>query len=605
MAQFKEEKLIPLINVTRRLLSCDLEQQFYVLQKLARIFDSHQVSLSLMDIIVTGLFNPKILERIPRNMYKEIQSALPSDKQLNLKDSVYESRLVDEHEDQDEEGRLIKKKKKLPMTLLRIPSDLQCHLFQFLRSSDLMQIQKVCRALFFEARNPNALYSLKVYNKCSTMNQYIKECYSRPTTLSIFSSKPFIGNAKWGESVVDMTVSSSNTQPITLRNFVPFRKLQKCSVFVTLSPLLNGRIASYHTLRDLSLSGILLTEDVIDQIRKFQNLQHLSLRSISQSNANPPDDHLQHSDPISLPNLKTFSWTMERHDFRNLQRFLIGSSPNVVDITAGEISANNVEDIEIAIHKMVPIKEFKISNCDKTNDNPDILDAMNLWLRNAKSPIFKLLDAIDVYVDTAWDFSVTNPAISSIISILQHANTSKVTFECFPQTVSDPEVDDVIQNILQAPFGTFTELTFHNRFQLLGVFFRNGSDLYYFEYLFQSLDDEEDIERDNEIVKRVVMESIDAAEKWMEQWLVFNEAKMKQIGLQKLEIEFQFDLYPSYDCIDEVWNQNKQDRFEAIFNEIINEVINVKVERWTKYQRKDLRTSTDERQFTVTLSMCL
>ena len=79
---------------------------------------------------------------------------------------------------------------------------------------------------------------------------------------------------------------------------------------------------------------------------------------------------------------------------------------------------------------------------------------------------------------------------------------------------------------------------------------------------------------------------------------------MKQIGLQKLGIEFHFDLSPDYDSAENVWNQNKQDRFEVIFHEIIDELLEEKAERWRKYHRNDLRTALEKRQITITLSLC-
>ena len=511
MAQFKEESLIPLINVTRKLLSCDMEQQLNALPKLARILSSHGASISLAEIIVTGLCQHSIYDRISKEIFAEIQSVLPSDKQLNLKDSMYESRLVDEQEDHHENGKSIKKKEKLPVTLLRIPGDLQCHIFQYLKLSDLQSVQKVCRALCFEARNPNALHSLTINPLCSKIAQFIDECYSRPTVLSLESwfptnelrrqnsVRPLIGNVKWGEQVVDLNIEECEGN-IDLCNLVPFRNLEKCNIQHISSALSNGLIASYHTLTKLSLKSITLTEDIMEQIQKFQNLEDLSFGFIELDR----NQQCQPSDPISLPKLKTlswrsFSWETQDDDFRNLYRILSGSYPATVYILPCDFVYNrdyrisDAADVGLPILTMPLIGRFTY-DCTKLLH----LRRLNTWLNTVKSTRSKLFDVVDLHISIFSNLITMDLMLSPLIAILQYAKESVVTFECCLQTVSSCDVGNVIQKILEAPSGTFTELNFKIGFDLFKVFQRDGpydSDQY-IESLCKCLDDEENVERD-------------------------------------------------------------------------------------------------------------
>ena len=183
-SKFKVEKFISLLHLTRKLSSCNFDKDMKLMQQLARIFQSDEVSFSLMDILITGFCQRSIYEKILKTLYHEIESILPSDKELNLKDSVFESRLIDEEEDPLEKGPDIKKKK-LPMTLLRVPSDVQHHLFHFLHFKELTNIQRVCRALFIAARHPSAVLSLEFDRRLAVTGQYQNECYSRPRMLTI------------------------------------------------------------------------------------------------------------------------------------------------------------------------------------------------------------------------------------------------------------------------------------------------------------------------------------------------------------------------------------------------------------------------------------
>lgn len=151
MTDFKPERLIPLIRVTRKFTACDTQQKLKVLQQLPSVFNAHQSMSLLSDIIVSGLFDRNIYEKISEDLYAAIATIFPSDDELHLTDSVYESQLKETPEDPNAEEPTNQKTKKLPLTLLRIPTDLQYRFLHCLDYKDLITAQKVCRAVFFVA----------------------------------------------------------------------------------------------------------------------------------------------------------------------------------------------------------------------------------------------------------------------------------------------------------------------------------------------------------------------------------------------------------------------------------------------------------------------
>ena len=119
MASFLPEKIIPLIHISRKLIACDSRQQLAVLQQLPQIFESHQLVSVLTGIIFSGICNRDFYDKIPAVLYHEIEAVLPEHNQLDVKDSIYESQLVDTSEDtEDDEQSANQKKKRLPLTLL-------------------------------------------------------------------------------------------------------------------------------------------------------------------------------------------------------------------------------------------------------------------------------------------------------------------------------------------------------------------------------------------------------------------------------------------------------------------------------------------------------
>ena len=625
MAEFQEEKLIPLINVTRKLSLCNIDHQLQLLPQLARAFDTDKSPCSLMDIIAAGLCRRNIYEKIPAALYDQIQSILPSEKQLNLKDSVYESRLVETVDDRNENESAIKKKKKLPITLLRIPTDLQCHLFHYLQYKDLMEVQKVCRALCIAARNPSAVYLLQINPRFPELHHFHQEWFSRPKVLSLdrrhmmdfdhylnfdaieaAPAKPMIGNAKWGESVVEFRIPDSS-EDIDLRNFVPFRKLKKCSIFWSTSTLLNAQIASYHTLKHLSLFAITISEEVIHEIQKFHNLEELFLNG---TRSNPDQaDVLQCSDPISLPKLRKLFHRIGNHDFRYFQRILIGSNPETVfDINAAAFTDYaSVSESELAIPERTHIRQLILRH-----KGDDLLTAMNKWLCRAKPSNFKIFDNITALCLADYDHYDMKTIIHSVIGLFQHSNRSKLRFDCVPHDLSYHDGGEAVEKILNAPFGTFTEIEVYIDFEL---FIGNQRDhnQYYIGYLLNCMDDEdliEDAERDQETVRNVILESTNDAEKWMEPWLVFDEKRMKQIGLQKLGIELHFNLQHSYSVYrtSDAWSFNaasKTCRCDRAFAKVRSDCSKERVGYWNAIGQQNIHTKIDKDENGYTVQFCV
>ena len=569
-----------------------------VLQQLARIFQSDEMSFSLMDILITGFCQRDIYEKIPDALYGEIDSILPSDKQLNLKDSVFESRLVEEEDDRDKSRQTLKNKKQPPMSLLRIPSDLQCHLFAYLHFKELANVQNVCRALCIAARNPSAVYALECNFQWSKKCPFQNECFSRPRMLNIRSCNrleedcfTFIGNEKWGHHVVDLRIMRYSGIID-----VKFQKLKKCEIVRYPSALLSGSITCYHTLHQLTLVNIKLTDDVVDQIQKFDNLEKLYLRDLYNV------DRLEHAAPISLPKLKLFSYQIPSHGFRVFQRFLIGSNPETVfHINAGRFGRYPADSIsEFPITQLPAIKQLNISGNDQY-----FFEAMSLWLRGSQISGTKVFGQVNVIIDGQFNDRNLTVMLPPLITVLQYSNKSKLDLDVDPLcSITSCNMGEVVNHILNAPFGTFNEIRMEIIFPLLDGCQRDEDELY-IKYLLDKLDAEKNSDQQQDIVHNVVTESIDNAEKWIEPWMLFNQERMKQIGLEKLDITFGCNLKLGWDpvCLwddHDAWDA-KVKLFEANFNEMIKELMKAKVEQWNGCGRDGVTAANGSKDFAVTL----
>lgn len=601
MAQFQEEKLIPLLRVTRKLLSCDADQRLNALQQMDQIFQLHEMSFSLMNIVVSGLCT--YFKKIPNTVYSEMESIMPSDKQLNLKDSVYESRLVntEEQSDEDETEQSISKET-LPLTLLRIPTDLQCHLFNFLDVEELAGVQTVCRALCIAARNPSSLYYLKIPSQ-SLEHDIVKEVYSQPRMLLIDAepNQTLVCNAKWSEHVTNLMVGSfSSDEEIVFENLRPFRKLRKCMVWRMASIFLDRNIISYDTLKDMCLIQMPMTEDLINEIQKFHNLSKLSIGAIIQNS-----DRLLSWDPISLPKLKIFSFRLEPQgrspqishypEFRDFQRILIGSHPETVIVEAQFFSLFSENQIHAYIKggnfaldapKVPVMQQLNIQR----NGSRLFVAALSQWIRCSKCINEKLIDELKVAINLNVSSSLVDEMASDIITLFRCSRKSKLKLCCDLDSVSDCNVNQFIDRMLDAPKDTFDEIevdiSCHPMYERFGTI--TATTINNARRIENAL---KNIGETTETLQNIFTEKMKEAEDWLTPWLVFDGERMKQIGLQKLNVTFECNLDGPYEA--------------DIFEQSGRDLAKNRASRWNNDRRKCIRSSvTRACEYTVTLCLC-
>ena len=316
--------------------------------------------------------------------------------------------------------------------------------------------------------------------------------------------------------------------------------------------MLNGSISSYHTLKELTLESLALTEDVIDQIRKFENLEKLQFRDLHRH-----PDQLVHSDPICLPNLRSISYELKEHGFREFQRFLIGSNRQTVfnvETSHFYVESGAVPDVGfIPISKRPAIKQLNVT-VEYYRGSWSFFDVMSKWLQSARVPNFKPFERINVNFNINTEYVRLNMRLPPLISLCQYSNKSKLEIQCWPMlrgpmlrpgipiySMLHHDMDEAVNKMLNAPFGTFTEIKMEMTFYLLSLCKRDDSKLYV-KYLLNQLNGEENDEKHQDIVKKVVNQSIDDAEKWIKPCLLFNGERMKQIGLEKVDITSVCDL---------------------------------------------------------------
>lgn len=593
---FKDEKLIPLIHITRKLLSCDVNQQLDVLQKLHCVFRCHEASRSLLDIVVAGLCQYGVYDRIPTKIYEEIQMALPSDNQLNLKDTVYESRLMQIPEDSEAEQSTNQKKKRLPWTLLRIPTDLQCQIFHFLDVRELRTVQKVCRAMCIAARNPLSLHQLAINLRFPKNHHFMKQILSKPKALVISSLEgsqpvhPLIGISKWGEHVIDLTVDATwtDTNNINL-NLAPFVKLRNCTIDGLSSILFNGTISSYHTLRELYLDNVVLTEDIIAEIQRFQNLEILSLKPLR-----PNPDEIQQLDPISFPKLRALSFTSST-GFPLFLRILIGSHPMTINY-----DSTRYNSISGPLTPFPPVPDtFAVQQLNiREYDGLSVSKALSGWLANAQCASRNVFDQLNVVIDLKVRTREMNEVVSCFKHLFGCSTRSRMELECYIYDQPDCDVADLVNGIYNAPFGTFTEI----KVKMVGDPFGDVKPLH--------MTDDECQQSDHEAVKRKYMKRIDGVEEWMEQWFVFDETKMKQIGLQQLIVELECDVFDVFGWAAAGRSYEEEAmarRYNRILSDTSHEWIKERVDRWNTIDRKGLSITTgiDPHDYTITFCLCI
>ena len=464
-----------------------------------------------------------------------------------------------------------------------------------------MSIQPVCRSLCITARNPCSLYSLEIYSGLSTNHHFLNECYSRPKLLYISHAQsllrtnkvpaPLVGNAKWSESITNLCIDGVHSIH-DIQNLGTFVNLEKCKIIWTRSILVNGQIRSYHTLKVLHIEGVRLEEDVADEIRKFKNLEVLTLWDSTYSNSNLSDD----SALVTLPRLREFSYT-SRTVSGLFQKILIGSHPEVVNLK-DYVKIKVIPQTDAAVEA---IRAIKYLNMDLWN-SVDVINSLSPLLQRAQQLGSKLFEEckLSVGIESGIDLDVSSK-LQPIATLMECGKNSTFHLICDPMVSSNIIKYDIADFIRYSVFNTFNDITMDLTVEL------------YLEDVWSELDSIDISERDHEVVRNVVMKDIDGAEKWMKLWLVFDEQNMKQIGIQKLDIKFKYECSFYFDDLPELvgdWDyddaalRKKADHFEAIIRKMTDVWFQERVNGWRNIDSRCIsKLNADGLSYTVAFSL--
>ena len=303
--------------------------------RLQQCFEEHDRTLpDISSWTVLDVHKELNREELSPELVGAIQAILPSDEELGLKDSVFESQNTESMEKQNGETS--------PITLFRIPTDLQCDIFNFLELEDLHSVQKVCRSLCIAARNPSAFYEFDEPRWVDQENERLEpslydDAYRRPQSVKIHGD---IWCCEWTNSVTKLhsnlwTDRDSEYFDCSLPG--SFENLTHCTITYVPYLLSNGKIASYTSLKTLELQMVTMTPQIIDEIRKFKNIEKLSIHG------GTPDEDPIDLQPIVLPALKEFDFTLLEDDgppanfLRIVEGVLIGSRPDTLSPNVGAL----------------------------------------------------------------------------------------------------------------------------------------------------------------------------------------------------------------------------------------------------------------------------
>ena len=540
VTDFKAEKLVPLIKILRKVRACSSEQQCKVMKEIPNIFRSYGAISLLNGSILRTLCHERTMKNLPAALYHEIVSILPSDNQLNLRDSVYESKLIATPENQEQNVDTT-----LSMTLLRIPSDLQFHTFHYLDYLDLVRTQQVCRSMCIAARNPLSLYSLAINPNFGGYIPVSNECFSQPTVLTLDTHhrlkdnnrlhdqwRKMIGNMKWDQYVTELIITDVDFYPDDHPNLPRFDQLEKITISKSEDILLSEHvyILSYDTLRELTLKGIEFTEEVIDYILKFVNLEKLSLEDEFWNEFQEPD---WDSGPIFIPKLKEFSFQPNPYELGPIcHRILIGSHPEIVtvdsiyvnDLVYDHLGCPGLSDSFLGgiVAAIRSIKRFNV-----VAEDIFFLKRIVEKLQKVKVAGTKLFEQSSVSMINITDVGAN--LMPRIIDFFQLSQKSALKLHCWSRDLLEVDMDQMIADICDAPYGTFHEITVNMDFDLCSWRETRVS------YLMTALDAIYQ-NCDRRAVQNIFMDFFDEAEKRMKMWLLFDQRRMKQIGLRKLNV---------------------------------------------------------------------
>ena len=360
------------------------------------------------------------------------------------------------------------------------------------------------------------------------------------------------------------------------------------------SILLNGTISSYDTLEELYLGQMPLTDDIIDQIRKFKNLKLLSLSFLEDTSSNAARAAQQRTKPIPSQQLETLSVDIGQHKFGEIQKILIGFHPKTLSIeSTGTVDPSDIDAISIP---EIPVIDHLNIKFDLAMS---LTIALGQWLDSAQIEGRQLFNQTDIfislpnYISDEEVRSVLSTMTASLIPIFRFSRKSKLKLQCFAHELSECNIGEVVEGILNAPFGTFTEIRIFINCTPLDCGRKNGE--FCLERMANSLGDEE---TDHYVVGRVFMEYVEDAEEWMEPWLVFDEARMKQIGLRKLNVNIRCDM--GYGNLKE-WIDEYSDELDAkvvrcqnVLDEMSEQWVKDRIEHWQQSARKCINLTKGE-----------
>ena len=154
MAQ--SDSFISFIEVSRKLKLSESKLIQQWIKQWPSIFIKHNQVDLFANILMEGL--NKHHANIPLELLQEMILISPPDTKINLIDSITQSEPTDESQ---------------PPSLLTLPTAIKTYTFQWLRESDLYTLQKTCRSICIDARDPDSLYHLEINAMNDQLNKYI------------------------------------------------------------------------------------------------------------------------------------------------------------------------------------------------------------------------------------------------------------------------------------------------------------------------------------------------------------------------------------------------------------------------------------------------
>ena len=587
-AQPVPDNLIPAINIIRKIKVCDSLQLSKVLQRLPALFEGHGLLSSLTSIVSMGVCQHLHRQPLSPALLLDILGILPADNELEIKDTVYESKLVDHDDDEQKDEKNSStdhKKEKIPMSLIRIPRDLQIHLFHFVELKDLQNVQKVCRALCIVARNPLSLRSLSVELDSIGCPQFRANCYSKIKRLSVFrptyvSPTRLIFNANWSRSVTKLSLCSvqcaeSHSNP---NQSFYFQNLEHCSLSNSISCF--SLVQSYEPLKDLDLFGCNLDDNLVDQLCKFQNLEKLSLSYIRCSD--------ESSTPIKLDSLRELYFAQYCSN-RLVHRILIGSRPSTVTIKIDKIpwtfdTALN-SDVLAELRGIKNINFMVVSFFTFVNLlNQDLLPIL-AETQHKKCKLFEKC-CVDIHFGRKDDIC-DKDKLPLIVKLFQYAQSSKLNLSYISTPLQDTPFsrlirDHFVEVILDAPVGTFTEIALNLEFR--PCVWVNDQE---FWNLFYHRDSAVDLVGFRKYILNIFQEK----DKCLEPWLALDEDTMKRVGMKSIDIGYKCGLRFDHgddesDTAIDLDDLEFIGEVRAAWQEIAAQILETRVKHWTTRNKR-------------------